>query len=210
MNYIQPIQFDREKFKSVVHYVCASCEADKLGAVKLNKVLYFSDMLHFAFHGSPITGSPYRKRPRGPTSDYIPGALRDLERSGAVRVEDVNYFGYWKKQYSSLANPDISQLTDSEKNLLDEVIDFVCRSNTAKTISEFSHNAAWERAAWGAELPYHTAFYLLPSEVSEEAKEWGMQEVKALEAARQGNKPVERRSFEAFRNSVLSARGETP
>jgi hypothetical protein len=202
-------QFDREKFKAVVHYICAACDPDSLGAVKLHKVLYFADMLHFAFHGTPITGSVYRKRPLGPTSDHVLGTLRDLERIGAIEIKDLYYFGYWKKHYVSKQTPDTSRLNQSERDLVDEVIDFVCRNNTAKTISEFSHNRAWERTNFGAELPYHSAFYLLPTQVSEEACEWGAKEMANLESPQSGNRALERRSFADFRSSLQQARGES-
>jgi hypothetical protein len=38
------MQFDRAKLKAVILYTCAKCEASKLGAVKLNKVLYYGDI----------------------------------------------------------------------------------------------------------------------------------------------------------------------
>jgi hypothetical protein len=204
---VPPVQFDREKFKETVLYIITHCDADHLGAVKLHKCLYFSDMLHFAFYGAPITGSQYRKRPFGPTSDDLLPALNDLSRAGAIDVQDVNYFGYRKKEYVGLRDPDSSRFNEHEQGLLNDVIEFVCRGNTAKTISEFSHNRAWEKAEYGAELPYHTAFYLLPMQVSEEAKEWASKEVECLEAERSEGKTLGRRSFGAFRSRLLQARG---
>ncbi|MGH6874164.1 MAG: type II toxin-antitoxin system antitoxin SocA domain-containing protein, partial [Aestuariivirgaceae bacterium] len=65
------MQFDREKYKAVILYTCVRCEAHQLGSVKLHKVLYYADMLHYAHVGAPMTGSTYRKRPHGPTSDEL-------------------------------------------------------------------------------------------------------------------------------------------
>lgn len=203
----ESFQFDREKFKALVHYVCATCPADQLGAVKLNKVLYFSDMIHFATRGAPVTGATYRKRPLGPTTDQLLSAICELERAGAIYVEDVNYFGYIKKQYSSLTQPDISRLNDDERALVDEVIDFVCRNNTARTISEFSHNRAWEIAEPGAEIPYHTAFLMFPTHVSPEAFEWAARERKDIEGKAARGEPLVRRSFRDFRGRVQTDRG---
>jgi Protein of unknown function (DUF4065) len=175
------LQFNKAKFKQLVLYICANCSPDQLGAVKLNKVLYFADMIRFAGSGLPVTGAPYRKRPYGPTTDALLPTLRELERDGAIRIEDMNYFGYRKKVYIPEGAPDTSLFNDEEIRLVDDVIAFVCHNNTAKTISELSHNKAWELAEFGAEIPYHTAFYLFPSLVSEETREWANKEAGAIE-----------------------------
>ena len=56
------ITFDEDKFSKVVHSVCSKCEPDRLGNVKLHKILYFADMLNFAASGTPRTGADYVKQ----------------------------------------------------------------------------------------------------------------------------------------------------
>lgn len=52
--------FKREKFKRLVHYIIWKAgKRDWFGAVKLNKVLWFSDTEAFAHTGEPITGAKY-------------------------------------------------------------------------------------------------------------------------------------------------------
>lgn len=46
---------DFAKLKDVVHYVCAQCNQDELGNVKLHKILYFADMLHYLSLRKPLT-----------------------------------------------------------------------------------------------------------------------------------------------------------
>src|SRR5687768_6531005 len=96
------MQFDRNKLKAVVLYTCTRCDPTRLGAVKLHKVLYFADMLHYASTQRPITGATYRKRPLGPTCDSLPAVLRELEGAGAIQVREVDYFGYRKKEYHAI------------------------------------------------------------------------------------------------------------
>src|ERR1051325_2665856 len=177
-------QLDRGKFKEVVLFVARLCDPARLGAVKLHKVLYFSDMLSFAFWGHPVTGSTYRKRDFGPTSDYLLSALRELQRDEAIRVSNVDYFGFRKAGYIALREPDLSRLTSEEQDLITDVVDFVANQNTAKTISEFSHNRAWEMAAFGEVIPYHTAFALFPAEVGPETIEWATAVAGEIEADR--------------------------
>src|ERR1700730_9194519 len=103
---ISKFQFNRVKFADLVLYICAMCEPDRRGAVKLHKVLYFTDMIWFAGTGSPLTGSTYRKRPYGPTSDELLTILRQLSENGRIRIEEMNYFGYRKKVYVTTDNSD--------------------------------------------------------------------------------------------------------
>jgi hypothetical protein len=195
-------QFDKAKFQNLVLYTCAKCNPEQLGAVKLNKVLYFADMISFAGTGSPITGARYRKRPHGPTTDALPPTLRELSQHGAIRIEEMDYFGYRKKVYIPLTGADTSLFNETELKLLDDIIDFVCRNNTARTISELSHNRAWDLAEFGDEIPYHTAFYLFPSIVSEEAVAWAKEEVADIEAQRSQGREMVYRPLGAFRKEL--------
>jgi hypothetical protein len=200
------MQYDRGKLKSVVLYTCAKCEPSRLGAVKLHKVLYFADMIRFAQAGTPITGATYRKRPLGPTCDQLLSTLRVLEQANALTVNEVDYFGYRKKEFVALAQPDLTRLAQDEIALLDEVIDFVCAQNTAKTISDYSHNRAWEQADFGEELKYNSAFLLFPAQVSPEALDWASSEVAQVDEARSTNK-LAGKDFGTFRSEVLSRLG---
>ena len=205
MAYLEPIQFNPEKFKDVVHYVCSKCSAANLGAVKLHKVLYFSDMIRYAWAGEPITGVTYRKRPFGPTADSLLPAIRELQATQRVSVEDQDYFGYRKRVFISHADPDTSRLNADEIVLLDEVIDFVCRGNTARSISDFSHNHVWERTDSGEPIPYYTAFDLYPAEISEEVMAWAAGEAEQVEAARSERSSVDYTLFAAMRGRLLQA-----
>lgn len=197
------MQFDREKLKALVLYACSKCSPSDLGATKLHKVLYFSDMLAYANKGVPITGATYRKRPHGPTCDALLGAVRDMQADGQIAIETENYYGFAKKAYLPLVQPDPSRFTADELATIDEVIDFVCKSNSARTISEFSHNRAWEIAEFGEELPYISAFHLLPTQVSQEALDWAESEAPNVAAARSNIKAVELEDYRAFRSRVL-------
>ena len=61
------------KFKKLVHYVCSQCSGDvsKLGAVKLNKALWLSDLVAYYQLGQPITSARYVKRQFGPVPSQL-------------------------------------------------------------------------------------------------------------------------------------------
>jgi Protein of unknown function (DUF4065) len=198
------MQFDLAKLKDVILYTCSRCEPSLLGAVKLHKVLYFSDMLHYANVGAPLTGATYRKRPMGPTCDQLLATLNELVRDGALKIRDVDYFGYMKKEYIIAAvRSEGESLSETGRAILDDVIDFVCVNNTAKTISEFSHNKAWEIAEFGEVITYNSVFNLFPTQVSPETVEWASQEAAAIANERSKKTSVETRVFGTLREKVL-------
>ena len=201
------MQFDREKLKATILYTCQRCEQDQLGAVKLHKVLYFSDMLRFIQSGHPITGSTYRKRPLGPTCDQLLSTLSDLESAGMLEIQNVDYFGYIKKAYIPLVIAPVERLSKSDISLLDAVIEFVCNNNSAKTISEFSHNKAWELAEFGDVLPYTSAFRLLPMQVTPETMEWATKQGAAVEHIKSTTSDLGLKPFGDLRRRVLERTG---
>jgi hypothetical protein len=91
MNYVsvdlnEQIQFDRAKFLDVVHYVCAKTPVEELGRVRLHRILYLADMLHFTASGRPLTGADYQKQPFGPAARHLAWALETLQDNGSLDV----------------------------------------------------------------------------------------------------------------------------
>jgi hypothetical protein len=199
-------QFDRSKLKALILYAASKCSPSQLGAVKLHKLLYYSDMLHYADVGTPITGATYRKRPYGPTCDSLLPVLRELEQAGAIKIRKVDYFGYSKAEYEAIEKPDLSRFSNEELSLVNEVIEFVCSENTAKTISELSHALPWEMVEFGDALPYHNALHLFPNQVTPDAFAWAEGEAGDVAATKSTSSVLDYEDFAAFRSRVLQAR----
>ena len=201
------MQFDREKLKEAVLYIAEKCPAENLGAVKLHKVLYFADMLRYVDTGTPFVGATYKKRPKGPTCEQLLSVTNELRNQKDLSVKIVDYFGYEKREYNPLRKAQKDRFNADEIELLDELIDFVCRDHTAKTISDFSHQLPWELVEFGDEIDYNSAFLLFPDEVSEEALAWAEHEASKVEAERSKKDPVDCRNAADFRRRVLAACG---
>lgn len=169
----QAIQLDREKLKEAVLWIASYCPPEELGNVKLHKILYFSDMLFYLHEGRPITGVEYLKQKFGPVARHLSQTVSALVAEGRLRVTETEYFGLYKKNYVPQQPFKPERLSPSELALLKEVADFV-RGVSAKEISEFSHNAAWEAADLGEVIPYFTALRLVPLEVTDADREWAM------------------------------------
>jgi hypothetical protein len=74
-------------------------------------------------------------------------------------------------------------LTDDEHEILAYVIDVVCNHHTAGSISQLSHDAIWDAANEGEEIPMAATLVVLPAQLTEQASEWGRVLVKSVAAA---------------------------
>ena len=173
--------FDRDKFKSLVHYVCWRCKDDpsRLGAVKLNKTLWVADFTAYYNSSSPITGARYVKRKHGPVPGAIMPVLNELESQGALSIRDTNFHGFSKKEYRVLTDPDTRDFTAEELAIADAAIELVCEQHTATSISDASHDHIWQAADDGEEIPYYTVFSV-PGSITDDEREWARQELEMI------------------------------
>jgi len=149
--------FNRDKFKALIHYVCW-LSRDKpvdLGAVKLNKILWFSEVIAFAKNGEPITGARFVKQKFGPVPRAIVPVLKELQSEGTLNVIEVEYYGRLKQQYVCQADPDPVMLSDDERELVNEIASAITSDHTATSISDLTHDAIWKLAEIGNDIPFH-------------------------------------------------------
>ena len=172
-------QFDREKFKDVVHYAVHyatnAYAPDALGNTKLHKILYFTDMLRYLDTGRPLTGADYQRQRFGPTARHLTWALKVLQSDGRVLVSTSNYHGYAKSDYRSLSAPILDRLSNADTDLIEQMVAFVC-ARTAAEISEFSHDEVWSSVPMGQRIPYYAAFAMFPAEITDEDVEEATEE----------------------------------
>jgi hypothetical protein len=173
------------KFKALVHQIVDSCEdPHRLGATKLNKICWYADTIAYRFHGRSITGETYVKRKHGPVPKSILPAIRELEEEGKTRVRDHTYLPSKKvRLFVSLKDADPKALTQDERVILAYVIDAVCNHHTAASISQLSHDAIWDAANEGEEIPLAATLVAEPAQLTPRASEWGLALVKSVIAA---------------------------
>jgi hypothetical protein len=184
-------QFDREKFKDVVHlavrYAGSEFGPEALGNTKLHKVLYFSDMLHYLDTGRPLTGADYQRQRFGPTARHLTWGLRELEAEGRIAVTTRNYYGYVKREYLSLSAPAETSLSADQIELIKQMVKFIC-ARTAAEVSEFSHDDVWSSVPMGQRIPYYAAYAMFPAEITDDdiadATEEAVRLAPAIEAER--------------------------
>lgn len=176
------MEFDRDKFKAVVHYVIWKAGSrHKFGATKLNKVLWFADARLYMLTGKSITGATYNRQQFGPVPRQIMPIRHELESEGAISIIGSRGNGDNTK-FRALSPPDELPISDNEREAIDYWIDHIDRDHTATSISDLSHDYGWEIARMGEELPlaaFMAARIREPNEVELEearkrAKELGL------------------------------------
>jgi hypothetical protein len=176
--------FNREKFKSLVHYICWRVDNPaRLGAVKLNKVLWFSDLATYLHFNSPITGARYVKRQFGPVPAAIVPMIEELKTEGALAARDVEYHNKPKREFFALTRPDLTSFSPDEISVVDQVIEAVCDKHTAASISELTHNEPWEIAEIGEDLPFCTVFSARSGEIDESDITWADAQIASIRTA---------------------------
>jgi Protein of unknown function (DUF4065) len=170
---------DRSKFKALIHYVCAQAPSLlSLGAVKLNKILWFSERDCY-LRGEPISQVPFIKLQHGPVPKGMERYLDELQEDGALLVRDTEWNGKPKREFISLREPSVDGFTSRQVSLINHAIHSICRGHSADSISKVSHDEIWDLAQMGEEIPFYAAFGKR-GEIKEEDIVWAKQQMQEL------------------------------
>ena len=79
--------YSEEKLRELILLIANKGKADpRLGAVKLNKLLYYADFTAYRNLGKAITGAEYQHLPEGPAPRHVLPAQARLKRDGDIEV----------------------------------------------------------------------------------------------------------------------------
>ena len=140
-------------------YIADRCSNDEfLGAVKLNKLLYFTDFFAFANRRESITGAEYMSLPQGPVPRRLKYVREMMKADHSLVIRPRKVYGYTQNQLIPLREPDLSLFSGWEIALVDQILD-ACRGKTAGAMSEASHDRVWEIAGTAKEpIPYEAVY----------------------------------------------------
>lgn len=155
-----PIDLTRvDKFREAILYISQKCETDpKFSVTKLNKILFYSDFIHFSRTGSSITGQQYQKLDFGPAPRAMKPVCDQMELSGDLVIASRPYYGRMQNKPLALREPKIDILSGSEISVIDSVIEKAWKFS-ASEISDASHGfIGWQVAEIGEIIPYGLAW----------------------------------------------------
>ena len=161
-----------DKLKSIAHMIIQNCDNPlKLGAIRLNKILWFSDILAYRATGESISGGTWVRRPKGPVPSHIQEALDELKKEGKIEVnEPKNQFA--PQEFRSLQEPMGDQLSESEKELIDLCRLQICDNVSAEEISGLTQDTIWRAARNGEVIPLEATLIGEPGDFRVEVKDW--------------------------------------
>jgi uncharacterized phage-associated protein len=156
--------FSFEKLAAMTAYIAS--RGRDIYKTKLNKLLFYSDFVHFYDHGTSISGARYVHLPFGPVPDRYEGLLAKLSATGMIRVEK----GQGHELIKASSEPVTDVLTNEERGSLDWVLD-TYGALSASAISERSHREmAYKYTRPGEAIAYEYAkfFEKLPEQGSDQ------------------------------------------
>jgi Protein of unknown function (DUF4065) len=142
-----------DRTKHVAHYIIARAKPEHLGATKLNKVMWFADLISHKVTGKTITGqTSYRKLQYGPVPNEMVSVLRSLMDDGAIVKREVPTPLGSRHEYVWIKEPELDLFSAQEIDIINQMIDWVCNDHTASSISEFTHGPLWEETLMGDQI----------------------------------------------------------
>jgi len=161
-----PKTFEREKLLEAIAYFTTATK--HVGVIKLFKLLYYLDMLHFRETGRSVTSLTYHALPYGPVPTELYKELNhpapDLSRTIDVRTRLVGHDETVAPSgglIRPLMQPSLFHLTKREQRILAEIAEKF-RNLSGAQISDISHarNGPWDAARkrgqgkWGTPIKY--------------------------------------------------------
>ena len=149
-----------------------------LGAIRLNKTLWFSGLISYQVSGQTITGETYVKRESGPGPQTILKIISELQDEGKIEVIQPEY-KCEPTMYLSKCPPQWEWTKKEDEHVIEFVLDSLL-GKTANEISEETHEETWRSARLGEKIPMFATLATGKGEITEAVKEWAVQAVEDL------------------------------
>lgn len=154
-------QIVSDKTKAIIAYIInyfqCSGIANKLGKVKLVKILWFADREFMYKYYKQLTDLEYRKMPQGPMPTNIEKILKNMQEKGIIKPFHTSKYGYKQQCFLCLKEPDLNQFSAQEISILDKVI-VELQNKSAKQISNQTHDELWNSIEQGKIMPLESVF----------------------------------------------------
>lgn len=148
--------FDREKFKDAMHYVIALAGGHPgFGATKIYKVLWFAEGQIFMLYQRGIYNAEFIREKHGPVPRLGMPIRQELVDEGRVRIWQDRYYDRMQWRFKSLKQPSTHRFSSAELDALRHWTAHIDEDHTATSISDDSHDYAWDIARMGETLPMH-------------------------------------------------------
>ncbi len=153
-------KFNKEKFKQILFYLIEKCGSKiNVGKTVIYKLLYFIDFDYYELNEEYLTGELYRKIEHGPAPCHFEEIEKELLENKMIFKTVIDYHDYKQIKYIPLVKSNISLLSATEKEIIDNIIERLSSMN-ANQIEDYSHeDIPYEITADMDIIDYETVFY---------------------------------------------------
>lgn len=146
------------KFRELVLFIAQRSEGDPLfGAIKLNKLLFYSDFMAYLKLGRPITGQPYFALENGPAPRYLVPLRQQMVKNKEIAISRKATLDGIQERVVALREADPNKFEPAEIAVITEILE-ICKNQSGSDLSELSHRfQGWRLAGDKETIPYEVA-----------------------------------------------------
>ena len=153
---------NNNKLHAAIVYTCYLYKNNpyKLGAIKLNKILWQSDIESLDKYGNTITGEmEYTAKDHGPTITKIPQIMKELKTQGIIYSNKFEYNEYQQYIYTIANNKKaenlIETLDKNSKEIIRRYVNQAQNLTTREIIKENNKYIWWKSITNNSTVPVH-------------------------------------------------------
>jgi hypothetical protein len=147
------------RFSQLILFIAERCKKDPtFSAIKLNKILFYSDFEAYARLGTPITGVAYQKLRLGPAPQAMPRILDEMQQDKLIRIVRQVVRGAAARDRVVPIRPPADPIFDREEIDIVEQYIRLFWERSATWVSKYSHGMAWKLAQLNELIPYDAVF----------------------------------------------------
>jgi len=150
---------EQDRLRQMILYISEKCApAERMGLIKLNKILWKADFDAFAARQIPVTGRAYQRLELGPAPREMRPLLRDMLRDRLIHFEETD-FGDGVIEMRPIADtrPALDNFTPEDVSYVDAAIAYYWNMNGRET-SDDSHGIAWKSRKNNDPMYYELSF----------------------------------------------------
>lgn len=142
-----------DKLRELILHITSRLDDGNLGATKLNKLLYFADVLAFQQLGESITGEDYQVLNHGPAARGLLPTRQAMVADGTCVIQPVQRGPYTLHRIVPLRLANLDVFSAAEIAIVDELLQDL-HDATGTDLSRFSHDTLpWEQLQQGDSIP---------------------------------------------------------